>query len=109
MPRWSIWRKFPDPKQCEMIIAPFGPGVYELRLNNELILVGIGRCCATRMASLLPMDDGGSGVRKNERKRKFVLENIGKIEYLTFACSTRNEAATVEREFRRSKTYKFPT
>jgi hypothetical protein len=109
MAKWSVWRKFPDPKKCEMIVAPFGPGVYELRLDNEWILVGIGRCCASRMASLLPMDDGGSGVRKNERKRKFVSANIGKIEYRTCACSTRDEAAIIESKFRHSKTYKFPT
>jgi len=54
--KWSRWLPFPDPRKCKILIAPLGPGVYELRIarDRELVLVGIGGNRAHRMCSLLP-------------------------------------------------------
>ena len=30
-PDWSDWRDFPDPRSFGILVAPFGPGVYEMR------------------------------------------------------------------------------
>jgi hypothetical protein len=94
-----------------MLVAPLGPGVYELRLGKKNILVGIGVCCAARMTSLLPSKRGGSGVRNNNRKREFVYRNLGAIEYRTCACASRDGAARIERELLDcdGKDYEFET
>jgi hypothetical protein len=31
MNEWQKWRAFPDPRKGMYWVAPFGPGVYELR------------------------------------------------------------------------------
>jgi len=41
--KWSRWRPFPDPTKGGFIIAPFGPGCYELRLAGSGKLVRVGR------------------------------------------------------------------
>jgi len=35
--QWSEWRRFPDPRKLEFLIAPFGPGCYELRDGEQLL------------------------------------------------------------------------
>lgn len=52
-PPWSPWRPFPDPRTGGLLQAPFGPGIYELRLappDGALVLVGIGANLAARMS-----------------------------------------------------------
>lgn len=57
---WTEWLPFPDPRKLMFIVAPFGPGVYEVKRvdTNELILRGSGKNCAYRMSSLLPIPWG---------------------------------------------------
>jgi hypothetical protein len=38
MNEWSEWHRFPDPRKGELLIAPFGPGCYELRHGTQLVL-----------------------------------------------------------------------
>ena len=71
---WSDWRRFPDPRKLELLIAPFGPGCYELRNGMQLVLFGKGNHVAERMASLLP-PPYGCGTRNNQAKRKYVFEH----------------------------------
>lgn len=106
---WSDWNPFPDPRRGEMLIAPFGPGVYELRhvSSQELILFGCGGHAAMRMTSLLPAPHG-RGTRNNDAKRQYVLDNIGDIEYRTIACANRPSAVVVERSLRHGS-YRFRT
>ncbi|MFX1761914.1 hypothetical protein PWP93_04830 [Paraburkholderia sp. A1RI-2L] len=108
MPEWSIWRKFPNPKQHGELVAPFGPGCYELRHGDELLFVGIGKNVASRMSSILPAPLG-SGTRNNDGKRTYVLDNLDEVEYRTLACLTREEAEAQERELMRTRRYRFPT
>lgn len=73
---WSEWRSFPDPRKSGMLIAPFGPGCYQLRNGEQLVLFGQAGHVAYRMTSLLP-DPLGCGTRGNEGKRKYVCEHLG--------------------------------
>jgi hypothetical protein len=50
------------------------------------------------MSSLLPLNQGGCGTRNNINKRKYVWDNIDRIEYRTIACTTCEEAEQYERE-----------
>lgn len=89
-----------------------GPGVYDLRRisTKEPVLYGISGRCASRMTSLLPKPLG-TGTRNNEGKRRYVLRHLGDIEYRTHPCVTRDQAAAIERDIRRSRghLYRFNT
>ena len=108
---WSSWRSFPDPRRGEMLVAPMGPGVYELRVatTGELLLFGIGRSVAHRMATLLPEAAGGVGGRRNDKKREAVLEALQDLEYRTLPCRNRAEAKTAEDALRLTCRHRFKT
>lgn len=107
-PEWSEWRLFPDPRAAGILIAPIGPGCYELRHRTQLVLFGKGNNVAYRMSSLLPPPQG-CGTRNNVDKRDYVLTHIAEIEYRTLACSSPQEADTVERKLKKdSADYLFP-
>ncbi|MCO1335480.1 hypothetical protein MO867_14165 [Microbulbifer sp. OS29] len=65
------WKSFPAPCNNDFLIAPFGPGVYDLRNKQagQLILFGSSENCAHRMSRLLP-EPLGCGTRNNIKKRK---------------------------------------
>ncbi len=95
---WSDWRPFPDPRTGDMLVAPFGPGCYELRRisTEQLVLFGIGGHAGKRMSSLLPKPLG-TGTRNNSAKRTYCLEHLADLEYRTRATTTREDAATWEK------------
>jgi hypothetical protein len=99
---WSQWRNFPHPKRRGYLIAPFGPGCYQLRNGDKLVLFGESGHVAHRMSTLLP-EGYGAGGRKNKGKRAYVLKNINAIEYRTLACGTKNEALKVQMELKKDK------
>lgn len=108
-PRWSDWRFFPDPRKCGMLIAPFGPGCYELRIGKQLLLYGRSGHVARRLSSLLPKPIG-CGTRRNAHKRASVYENLGRVEYRTLACACVEEAVAEERRLRaRGMEYLHPS
>jgi hypothetical protein len=107
----SSWRSFPDPTKGGILVAPFGPGCYELRhrRSRKLILFGKGGHVASRMTSLLPKPMG-TGVRKNRRKRKYIRTHLPDIEYRTFPCTTREDATECENRLRANRDrYEFKT
>jgi hypothetical protein len=110
MAEWSKWRPFPDPLAEGILVAPIGPGVYELRnrKTDELVLVGESENVAWRMTSLLP-PPLGKGTRKNADKRKYVGAHLGSLEYRTHAFATKDAAEEFEDELRETTTYIFPT
>lgn len=112
MAKWSKWRPFPNPRLCEYLVAPFGPGVYELkhRVTGRRILFGRGRNLAHRMCSLLPASRGGCGTRRNFGKRNYVSERLNEIVYRTMACASHEEAVAAEQLLRRgASAYEFST
>jgi hypothetical protein len=106
---WSHWRLFPDPRKRGILVTPFGAGCYELRNGRQLVLYGQGSHVAQRMASLLPTP-WGCGTRRNRKKREYIFQHLGRIEYRTLACTTHHEAKKEERRLRsRRSEYLFPT
>ena len=110
-PGWSPWRPFPDPQRRSYLCAPFGWGVYDLRLRStrQPIYCGKGDSVALRMVSLLPGEAGGHGTRNNRALRAFVHDHLSDLEYRTVACATRDDALNLERTLKREKSYHFPT
>ena len=107
--QWSKWRRFPHPERRGLLVAPIGPGCYELRNGPQLVLCGKGEHVAFRMSSLLPAPFG-CGTRNNAGKRAYVLDNLQEIEYRTLACATFEEATACENELRRKRSmYLFST
>jgi hypothetical protein len=96
---WSKWLRFPDPRKLELLIAPFGPGCYELRHGTQLVLFGQGQNVASRMSSLLPAPFG-CGTRNNQSKRKYVFAHLGEVEYRTLACASAADADRREKELK---------
>lgn len=112
-PKWSKWKKFPDPNKLEYLIAPFGFGVYQLKLKpnsdeKPYLLFGRGKHLVSRMSSLLPKPDG-TGTRNNASKRKFVKEHLGQVYYRTIAFKTEVEMINFERKLRQLKVHRFNT
>jgi hypothetical protein len=109
--QWSGWLRFPDPAKGELLIAPFGPGCYQLRSGKELLLFGMSGHVAVRMTSLLPRPTGTGGARKNKRKQDYVLKNLSKIQYRTIALASREHAVICERETLKSNhgSHRFKT
>ena len=106
---WSKWRRFPDPRKHEYIVAPFGWGIYQLRnvVTGEFVCFGKGNNVAYRMTSLLP-EPYGAGKRNNKEKRNYILEHLCDVEYRTKAHSTSEEAEDEERILKKSEKYIFP-
>ncbi len=107
-PNWSRFHPFPDPRKGGILHAPLGPGVYDLRRisTGKPILLGIGSRCAHRMTSLLPQPIG-TGTRNNSRKRKYLLRHLKDIEYRTRPCTSREEAADIERDIKRTRGHRY--
>ncbi|MCR6644748.1 MAG: hypothetical protein NVV62_09635 [Terricaulis sp.] len=91
------------------MVAPIGPGCYELRRadTGELVLFGIGRAVAFRMSSLMP-SEFGAGRRNNTAKRDYVLKYLAQMEYRTLACEL-DEARAEELRLKRSLAHRFRT
>jgi len=95
-----MWAPFPDPRKKGMLLAPFGPGCYELRHGEKLVLFGMGG---------LPTPLG-RGTRNNANKRAYIENHLAEIEYRTFACASRQQAVEQECLLAANKgAYMFPT
>lgn len=107
-PDWERWRPFPDPREGDMLVAPFGPGVYWLRdsRDGECVYIGQGANVASRMSSLLPRPHG-CGHRDNAALRRYILKNLGHIDYRTTACTTKREAKVLEKRLRAENECRF--
>lgn len=106
---WSDWMKFPDPRKNELLLAPFGCGVYQL-YNSEkkkYVLFGSSKNTALRMTSLLPAPLG-AGNRNNKEKMDYVFKNIKNIQYRTCAFTCVNEMRIFENKTKKAESYVFP-
>lgn len=109
---FSDWRPFPDPRHGGELVAPFGPGCYELRRadarERELVLCGSSAHVCWRMTSLLPAPFG-QGTRNNAAKRQYVWEHLSRIEYRTMPCASEEDARAAEDRLHAQNRYVFPT
>ena len=107
---WTKWLPFPPPKNIRNIIAPNGPGVYELKnkVTGEYVLVGISVGVRRRMKSLMPAPYG-VGRRNNYMERQYVLDNYQNIVYRTISTADRVEAEKIERSLLYSGKYIYNT
>jgi hypothetical protein len=68
------WKPFPDPTKGDFIVAPFGPGCYELRdtASGKLVLFGSAGHVAYRMSSLHPSGAalGTAQTRRDKTRRQ---------------------------------------
>jgi hypothetical protein len=110
MSSWSEWRSFPSSTKGNTLVAPIGPGVYELRhkSTHRLIRVGESTTVAKRMKSLLP-PPYGTGTRNNLEVRNYILANVADVEYRALACQTKEEAKRVQDDMLASSEYLFHT
>ena len=107
---WSEWLPFPDPRKGEMLTAPFGCGLYQLKNteNNELILFGTGKNCAYRMSSLFPIPLG-RGTRNNSTKRDYLLDNVSTIVYRTISFLNEYDMKSCENQIKQLHIHKYNT
>lgn len=107
---WSEWRYFPDPRKGNLLVAPYGFGLYQLKnfVTDKYILFGVGKNCAYRMSSLLPKPYG-QGTRNNETKREYVFKHIKNIRYRTISFLNNENMNSIEKEIKELKIHKFNT
>lgn len=107
---WSYWEPMPSPENCRKIFGPKGPGVYQLKnlQTNEFILFGESIKCRKRMKSFFPKPFG-TGIRNNENKRVYVLENWQNLIYRTIETNTKEEAVKIDRFLKSLNIHKFNT
>ena len=84
---WTPWRPAPDRLTRPMLIAPLGPGLYELRLvSGEPLLIGSAHAVASMLTELLPgqsLERRGSGARDGAS-----VDEAEPIEYRTRPCDS---------------------
>ena len=107
---WTRWSKFPNPRNGEYLVAPFGFGVYQIKdiKSKNYILFGRSKNLAYRMSSLLPKPLG-QGTRNKDEKREYILNNIENIEYRTVAFTSEKEMKDCERELKQLNIHIFNT
>ena len=89
---WTAWRRFPDPRRCEALTAPLGPGLYELRLaSGEPILFGAARSVANHLSTLLPAGIG-TPTQGSSSRRGFLVSHLAALTYRTLASESYDEA-----------------
>jgi hypothetical protein len=94
---WSEWRHFPDPRSKGVLVAPFGPGCYQVRhiSNRQKVLFGASGHVAARLSSLLP-EPMGTSSRNNDDKGRHCVKYLQDLEYRTLACRSKQEAMKEE-------------
>ena len=103
---WSEWSRFPDPRRGELLRAPLGAGLYELRLaSGEPVLIGASRHVSSQMSLLLPPEIK-TIQRGTTSRRRFLLSHLEELEYRVMGCATYEEARTRAAEVDSSR-YKY--
>jgi hypothetical protein len=93
---WSTWKRFPDAEGRDMVEAPIGPGIYEVRhtRTGRVIAFGSARSVAHALSELKVNGGVGSKFLRLFRKPPLVSP-ISDLEYRTYAAASRAEAKTI--------------
>lgn len=89
---WTRWRRVPNPRTGEALIAPIGAGLYELQLNSgEPLLLGCTSNVAARLATILS-STGKAHSGQMDSRRRYLFDNLHHLQYRTRTCATRADA-----------------
>lgn len=89
---WCDWRSFPDPRRGELLVAPLGAGLYELRLADGVpVLIGASRHVASQISLLLPPETKPIQ-RPTLSRRRFLLCHLSELEYRVMSWGTYEDA-----------------
>lgn len=91
MNNWTNWKRFPDAHRGDLIEAPIGPGVYEVRHvdTGEVIAFGHAGNVAQAIGEL--KINGNAGMFGKLFYRSASIP-VSELEYRTYAANTRAEA-----------------
>lgn len=91
-PTWSEWKRYPKAARGEVLEAPIGPGVYEVRhmASGALFAFGAVDNIAQALAQL-----GNSSTPLMSWFGRRAPVTLPDLEYRTCATATRAEAKTV--------------
>ena len=91
MQSWTDWKRFPDSHNGELVEAPIGPGVYEVRHadSGEVIAFGHAASVANAIGELKINGNAGMFAKLFHRSASIPVHEL---EYRTCATATRAEA-----------------
>lgn len=94
MQNWSSWKRFPDVRNRDPIVAPVGPRVYEVRhsLTGRVVAFGPTGHVARALSDL--EHTGGVGLFARLFGREPLVARAANLEYRTCATQSRAEART---------------
>lgn len=94
MQTWTSWKRFPDAQSGDLVEAPIGPGVYEVRhtLTGRVVAFGHAANVAHALTQLKP--NGGAGALARLFRRQPSVSRVSDLEYRTCAAASRSEAKT---------------
>ena len=91
MQNWTTWKRFPDAHNGELVEAPIGPGVYEVRHadSGDVIAFGHSDSVANAIGNLKINGRAGMFAKLFHRSASIP---VGELEYRTCAAGSRAEA-----------------
>jgi hypothetical protein len=97
---WTPWKHFPDSQRGELMQAPVGAGVYEIRRisNGEVVAFGASASVARDLAAFRPAASRMPWARPFEREA--AAARASEFEYRTCPASTKQEAKEMARHLR---------
>jgi hypothetical protein len=91
MQTWTSWKRFPDAHSGDLVEAPIGPGVYEVRHveTGELIAFGHSGSVANAIGELKINGKAGMWAKLFHRSASIP---VSELEYRTASAASRSEA-----------------
>ena len=92
---WSSWKRFPDAESGDMVEAPIGPGVYEVRhtLTGRVVAFGPAGNVAQALSEL-KLNGGVTSTFSRLFRKQPLVSRVSDLEYRTCAAASRAEAKT---------------
>jgi hypothetical protein len=99
MQSWTSWKRFPDAHSGDLVEAPIGPGVYEVRHvdTGEVIAFGHSGSVANAIGELKINGKAGMWAKLFHRSASIP---VGDLEYRTYPTGSRSEAKTAAKRLK---------